>query len=169
MPKRDDIMGEVEEKEQQEYEDRLQRRLQILMKQFDEGKVKIAEGLKVIDSLKAVRYRPDGLVDLGTVDGLVRSMALTVEHFYDREELKKSFSLSEIQNAYFTFLEQNFGQFFQEMKKHDVTPHDIARHISSNISAVNELIASLPNFLGVLKEFWEGLGDVARMSIGAEF
>ena len=62
-------MDEASEKKQQEYEGRLQRRLQILMKQFDEGKIKIAEGLEVIDSLKAVRYRPDGLVDLSTVDG----------------------------------------------------------------------------------------------------
>ena len=51
------------------------------------------------------------------------------------------------------------------MKKHDVTPHDVARHISSNISAVKELIAYLPNFLGVLKEFWENLGDVARIHV----
>lgn len=158
-------MGEAEEKEQKEYEERLQRRLQILKKQFDEGKIKIAEGLQVIDSLKAVRYRPDGLVDLDTVDGLVRSMALAAEHFHDREELRNSFSLSEIQNTYFTFLEQNFDQFYQEMKKHDVTPHDIARHISSNSSAVNELIANLPNFLGVLKEFWEGAGDVAHIHV----
>jgi len=158
-------MDEASEKKQQEYEGRLQRRLQILMKQFDEGKIKIAEGLEVIDSLKAVRYRPDGLVDLSTVDGSVRSMALAVEYYHDREELKNSFSLSEIQNAYFAFLEQNFGHFFQEMKKHDVTPHDVARHISSNISAVKELIAYLPNFLGVLKEFWENLGDVARIHV----
>jgi len=101
MPKREDAMDEAEEKEQQEYEERLQRRLQILKKQFDEGKIKIAEGLQVIDSLKAVRYRPDGLVDLDTVDGLVRSMALAAEHFHDREELRNLFSLSEIQNTYF--------------------------------------------------------------------
>jgi len=70
-------MDEASEKKQQEYEGRLQRRLQILMKQFDEGKIKIVEGLEVIDSLKAVRYRPDGLVDLSTVDGSVR---LTLPH-----------------------------------------------------------------------------------------
>ena len=36
----------------------------------------IKEGLKVADSLKAVRYGPDGEIDLDTVDGLVRSLAL---------------------------------------------------------------------------------------------
>lgn len=158
-------MEEAEEKEQQEYEDRLQRRLQILKKQFDEGKIKIAEGLQVIDSLKAVRYRPDGLADLDTVDGLVRSMALAAEHVHDREELRNLFSLSEIQNTYFSFLEQNFDYFFQEMKKHDANPHDIARHLSSNSGAVDELVTNLPNFLNVLKEFWEGAGEVAHIHV----
>jgi len=165
MPKREDAMDEAEAKEQQEYEDRLQRRLQILKKQFDEGKIKIAEGLQVIDSLNAVRYRPDGLVNLDTVDGLVRSMALAAEHFHDREELKNLLSLSEIQNTYFSFLEQNFDHFFQEMKKHDVTPHDIARHLSSNSDAVDELVTNLPNFLDVLKEFWEGAGDIVHIHV----
>jgi hypothetical protein len=165
MPRREGGMEESEAKEQQEYEDRLQRRLRILKKQFDEGKIKIAEGLQVIDSLKAIRYRPDGLVDLDTVDGLVRSMALAAEHFHDREKLRNLFSLSEIQNTYFSFLEQNFDHFFQEMKKHNVTPYDIARHLSSNSDAVDELVSNLPNFLDVLKEFWEGAGDVAHIHV----
>ena len=116
MPKEENHMDEAEEQDKREYEERLQGRLKILKEQFDAGKIKIAEGLQVIDSLKAVRYTPDGLVDLDTVDGLVRSMALAAEHFQNREELRKSFSLSEIQNTYFTFLEKNFDHFFQEIK-----------------------------------------------------
>lgn len=158
-------MDEVEEQENREYEERLQRRLKILKEQFDEGKIKIAEGLQVIDSLKAVRYTPDGLVDLDTVDGLVRSMALAAEHFHDREELRGLFSLSEIQNTYFTFLENNFGHFYQEMKKHDVTPHDIAMHLSRDNSTIEELVKSLPNFLDTIKEFWEGAGDIAHIHV----
>ncbi len=158
-------MEEAEAKEQQEYEDRLQRRLQILKKQFDEGKIKIADGLQVIDSLEAVRYRPDGLVDLDTVDGLVRSMALATEYIHDREELRNLYSLSEIQNTYFGFLERNFHHFFQKMMEHDVTPHDIASHLSSNSGAVNELVTNLPNFLDALKGFWEGAGDVAHVHV----
>ena len=65
--------------EKAQYEARLQRRLQILKKQFEAGKIKIAEGLQVAESLKRVRHAPDGTVDLDTVDGLVRSMALAVE------------------------------------------------------------------------------------------
>lgn len=64
--------------EQTAYEARLQIRLQILKKQFDAGKIRIAEGLDVVESLKRVRSAPDGTIDLSTVDGLVRSMALAV-------------------------------------------------------------------------------------------
>lgn len=71
--------------EQREYEARLQRRLQILKKQFEAGKIRIAEGLQVIDSLKRVRSAADGTIDLSTVDGLVRSMALAVEAMHDEK------------------------------------------------------------------------------------
>jgi len=98
-------MTESEERVKNEYEQRSQRRLQIPKEQFEAGKVKIARGLKVTDSLKAVRYAPDGRVDLNTVDGLVRALALGVEVHHYREELKRTMTLAEIQRAYFAFLE----------------------------------------------------------------
>lgn len=82
-------MTEDNQDEQVAYEKRLRRRLKILQEQFKAGKVHIAEGLAVKDSLLAVRTGPDGEVDLNTVDGLVRSMALAVTAIHDREELKK--------------------------------------------------------------------------------
>lgn len=74
--------------EEVEYEERLRRRLLILQQSIKDGKVKIHEGLKINDSLKAVKYGVDGEIDLNTVDGLVRSMALAVTELHDREELK---------------------------------------------------------------------------------
>jgi hypothetical protein len=62
------------ESDQKGYEERLQRGLQILKKQFEAGKITLAPGLQVIESLKAVRSAPDGTVDLASVDGLVRSL-----------------------------------------------------------------------------------------------
>jgi len=108
-------MSDDQTDEQHAYEARLQRRLQILKKQFDAGKVHIAEEFQVIGSLKRVRYAADGTVDLSTVDGLVRSMALAVETMHDREEMKDSASLAKIQTEYFDFLEKNFGHFFKVM------------------------------------------------------
>ena len=69
-------MSDQDSDEKAQYEARLQRRLQILKKQFEAGKIKIAEGLQVAESLKRVRHSPDGTVDLNTVDGLVRSRRL---------------------------------------------------------------------------------------------
>src|SRR5690554_4128306 len=117
-------MVEGKPEEQLEYEKRLRRRIKILQEQFEAGKISIAEGLDVEKSLMAVRAGPDGEIDLDTVDGLVRSMALAVTAMHDRDELKKEASLSEIQNMYFTFIENNFGHFYEMMLKQNLTPHD---------------------------------------------
>jgi hypothetical protein len=158
-------MTAEKDKEQQEYEERLQRRLRILKKQFDEGKVKIADGLKVIDSLKAVRLAPDGSIDLDTVDGLVRSMALGVEVFHDREELKKEASLAEIQTMYFEFMEKNFGFFYEPMLKKGLSPHDVGMSLSREEETINELTKDLPDFLNTISEFWKNLGDIVHVHI----
>ena len=97
-------MSDQDSDEKAQYEAQLQRRLQILKKQFEAGKIKIAEGLQFAESLKRIRYSPDGTVDLNTVDRLVRSMALAVEAIHDREEMKQAISLAEIQTTYFKFL-----------------------------------------------------------------
>lgn len=147
--------------EQQAYEERLQYRLQILKKQFDAGKVHIAEGLQVIESLKRVQYAADGTVDLSTVDTLVRSMALAVEAMHARDEMKDSASLAQIQNEYFDFLEKNFGHFFKVMVERGLTPHDAGRALSRTPSTVAELIRNLPDFLAAIEGYWSAAGPIA--------
>lgn len=147
--------------EQQAYEARLQRRLQILKKQFDAGKVRIAEGLQVIESLKRVRYAADGTVNLSTVDSLVRSMALAVEAMHDRAEMKKSASLAQIQAEYFGFLEKNFGHFFKVMVERGLSPHDAGLALSKTSSTVAELTRNLPEFLGAIEGYWSAAGPIA--------
>lgn len=151
--------------EEVEYEERLRRRLQILQQSIKDGKVKIHEGLKSNDSLKAVKYGVDGEVDLNTVDGLVRSMALAVTEFHDREELKKACSLEEIQNSYFKILETNFSHFYDLMKKNKLTPHTAALSVSENAQAVIEVTAKLKEFLDYLKDFWNELGEIAYIHV----
>jgi hypothetical protein len=65
-------MSDDSEREREDYEGPLQRRLKLLKEQFEAGKVHIADGLNVVDSLRAVRYAPDG-----TVTGLWISRQLT--------------------------------------------------------------------------------------------
>lgn len=154
-------MSDDKSGEQKAYEARLQRRLEILKKQFDAGKVRIAEGLQVIESLKRVRYAPDGTVDLTTVDALVRSMALAVEAMHDREEMKQSAPLAEIQTTYFDFLERNFGHFYRIMIERGLSPHDAGLALSRNPATIAELIRNLKEFLETIEEFWSSAGPIA--------
>lgn len=147
--------------EKQAYEERLQRRLQILRKQFEAGKIRIAEGLQVVESLKRVSYTADGGVDLATVDASVRSMALAVEAIHDREEMKKSASLAEIQTTYFEFLDKNFGHFFKIMVDRGLAPHDAGVALSRTPSTVAELTRNLKDFLQTIEEFWGSAGPIA--------
>lgn len=149
------------ENEDQAYNVRLQRRLQILKKQLDGGKVKIAEGLDVIESIKRVRFNADGTADLSTVDSLVRSMAIAVEAMHDREEAKSSASLAQIQNEYFDFLERNFGHFYKTMVERGLTPHEAGIAISRTPSAVAELMPGIDGFLAAIDEYWNSAGQVA--------
>ena len=158
-------MNEDKTKEEMEYEERLRRRLKILQEQFKAGKVKIAEGLNVEKSLLAVRQGPDGEIDLSTVDGLVRSMALAVTAMYDREELKKEASLSEIQNMYFKFIEDNFGQFYKIMIERDLTPHDAGKALTQSQGSIEDFTKNLHDFLNTIDQFWEALGEVAHIHV----
>lgn len=158
-------MSEKKTIEEVEYEQRLRRRLKVLQEQFKEGKIRIAEGLDVEKSLLAVRTGPDGEVDLDTVDGLVRSMALAVTAMHDREELKKEASLSEIQNMYFKFIEDNFGHFFKIMNQRGMTPHDAGMAAKNSEGSIKEITENLDKFLEVIDQFWEGVGEVAHIHV----
>ena len=43
--------------------DELHRRVTLLMEEFEAGRLKIARGLRLVESLKKVRYSTDGTVD----------------------------------------------------------------------------------------------------------
>lgn len=154
-----------QKKEQIEYEEILRRRLKILQEQMKQGKVHIREGLKVADSLQAVRMDANGVVDLDTVDGLVRSMALAMTGMHDRDELKKLASLSEIQNSYFNFFEQNFGHFYKLMLKRKLTPHDAGRASMQSEGSIREVIENLDKLLEFIEQFWTELGDIAHAHV----
>jgi hypothetical protein len=151
--------------EQREYEQRLQKRLKILKGMIENGKVKFVQDMQIIESLKKMRYASDGSFDLSTVDSSVRSMALGVEYFHDREETKKIATLEEIQNSYFDFLSNNFNLFYDQMIDKGSTPEHIARFVSNNAVMVDDLIKVLPDFLETLFSFWESAEPVVRIHI----
>ncbi|PKN07535.1 MAG: hypothetical protein CVU73_12325 [Deltaproteobacteria bacterium HGW-Deltaproteobacteria-8] len=153
------------DEEQKKYEARLQRCLQILKQHFEAGKIKIAEGLNVVESLEKVRHAPDGSFDLDTVDGSVRSMALAVEFMHDRQELKQQISLAEIQESYFAFLDYNFGNFYKMMCERGLSPHDMGMSALKIPAMVTDLSNSVSSFMEVLEEFWSGVADAAHAHV----
>lgn len=151
-----------DEKEKREYEERLQHRLKLLRDKLEAGEVHFLEGLQVSESLKAVRLAPDGSVDLATVDSSVRSLALGIGVMHEREETKKNISLSDVQNIYFNALQINFGSFYEMMKGHNLTPHQVARFFSEKNETVQELNRMLPEFIGWISEFWSNTADAVQ-------
>ncbi|MEQ9917779.1 hypothetical protein ABRQ01_14025 [Pectobacterium aroidearum] len=151
--------------EEDDYEKRLRRRLKILQEQLKEGKIKIKKGLSIEDSLLAVRYGPDGEIDLNTVDGTVRSMALAIAAIHDREEMKKEISLNEIQKIYFSFVDNNFGEFYKEMIRRELTPHQVALGLTRNNYFMDNIKEGFREFLEVITEFWNSVGEIAHIHV----
>jgi hypothetical protein len=147
------------------YDDRLQRRLKILKEELAAGRIVFNSGMQVIESLKAVRYAKDGSVDLSTVDGLVRSVALMAEHVSDRNKLKDSASLIEVQVKYFEYIAGNFENLFKEMVRAEASPHDVARHISRQPEYRKELVQFAPDFLTAIEDFWKNFGSIVHVHL----
>ncbi|EOD9423360.1 hypothetical protein ACJ5M9_005107 [Vibrio campbellii] len=144
-------------------EDEMQRRLSILQENFKAGKVRVCPEAyeKVGKSLELVRMDSNGKVDLNTVDASVRAMANAITTFHDREENKKLLPLSEIQKAYFGFIETNFSFFYEMMIKANKDPDLTARFFSQDHEKRAGLLKSIPEFLNHIRELWLSCGDVA--------
>ena len=150
-------MGEDSSPEARDHE--LRRRLEVLKEQFEQGKVSIAAPIadEMERSLLSVRYGPDGRIDLLTVDSRVRAFSLAVTATRDREEMKRSISLREIQQTYFSWLETNFGEYYQMMVDRELTPHQVGKIASRKADVVQYTASVIPKFVEMLTEFWERL------------
>jgi hypothetical protein len=145
-----------------EDDDVLQERLGTLFQKLSEGKVKLADGLGTIESLKAVRRLSDGTFDLSTVDGRVRALALVVGYFNIREEIKQANPLADVQREYFDFLNDNFGHLFGAMRKRKLTPHAVAKSLSLDEKSRSELLAKITQFLDAVEGFWVSAADAVQ-------
>lgn len=152
-------MNSNEDEERKAYGERLRRRLKILRKAFEEGNISIPNDLHISESLMAVRYGTDGEIDLDTVNGVVRSLALAVTAMHDREEIKKAYPLDEIQQTYFEFIDRNFGKYYETMLKQGLTPHDAGVALSRRDEVIDSITKGIPEFLSVIERFWEGANE----------
>ncbi|MFE0758762.1 hypothetical protein ACFW16_32695 [Inquilinus sp. NPDC058860] len=148
-------------------DEELRWRLEVLKAQFEAGKIFIASHLAddLQRSLSAIRYGPDGRIDLATVDGRIRSLTLVAAAMHEREEAKKAASLKEISNLYFDFIEQNLGFIIDEAKNKGYNAQQFAMAVSENTTAAEELASGTPKLLESFQTLWDGIGDASHYHI----
>ena len=157
----------ADDAESKEYEERLRRRLKILAEQMEQGKISFAEHLaeEITKSLEAVKVDSNGVVDLSTVDGRIRSMALAVEFGAYREEAKEVASLQDISSNFFDFIEQNVGWIADEAAKLEFDAGEASHAMSNHPEFVAKVAPNIEGFLGVLEEFWDSVADGTHFNI----
>lgn len=138
-------------------------RVFLLKEKIAAGKVHIAPHLveDFFRSVEAIRLRPDGKVDPRTVNGEIRAATLAFIAMKQREDMKKSSSLQDIQEKYFEFLFEQFGWLYDEMLKNKVPPYAVARHFSKEAESVDKLFSVIPDFGSAVKDFWENAGEIS--------
>jgi hypothetical protein len=148
-------------------DDELRRRLTILRQKFADGKIVIAEHLAKDfgESFARVRSNADGNVDLTSVDGRVRSMAMMVAMMDDREEAKSAVSLLDIQAAYYSRISSMFSDAYNFMMKHAGNPQSVSWALSRDDKHVEQNYPLIAPFVEDLREFWKAVSDALRYHI----
>lgn len=151
----------------EERDEELRWRLETLRVQFEEGKIHVADHLAddFESSLKAVRYGSDGRIDLSTVDGRVRAMAMMAAVVKNRQDMKDAVSLEEIANLYFEYVDRNLGLFIKEASANCLDAHTAAMLVSRQPLAVDNISPQIPQFLEGLQEFWSALTESSHYHI----
>lgn len=140
----------------------LRRRLELLRQYLNSGRIKVALHLQDAfeESLSAVKYGPDGEIDLATVDGSLRAIALGIAGMDYREEAKKANSLLEIQKLYFQSIRNNFGDLYERMTDAGASPHQFSSALAQHPENVDHLYPVISDFVEALVKFWESASEV---------
>jgi hypothetical protein len=139
-------------------------RVFLLKEQLEAGKMHfanqgLADGFR--SSYEAIRLRPDGKVDPNSLDGRIRALTLALVGMKQREETKKSMSLAQVQEEYFSFLFREFGWLYEQMKKNEVTPSAASEITSRDDDLMHSLSEALPEMVDAVQEFWSSVGEAA--------
>lgn len=150
-----------------DYINALTDRVFLIKSQLEAGKLHLAEhlvsGFK--ESFDKVRLTENGKVDPTTVDGRIRSMGVAVEHIFERQEIKKKFSIVDFQEAYFRILFDNFSQFYDGMVNARAEPYQFANFISQQDDFVDHLNEIFPDFLESVESFWETSYEIGEIHL----
>jgi hypothetical protein len=158
--------------EEKEYQDRVKKRVLILRDMMKEGKIIFSEDMKdgmLEESLLKVRYDKNGEPDLSTVNGLVRSLALSAEGMHHRERMKSVISLHEIQRRYFNMISSNFQKFYDLMLQYKSTPHQLAHAMAYGKKDVDYIDNPIKELLKDIEDFWELLAESAYLHLQDDY
>jgi hypothetical protein len=150
-----------------EEREELHRRVMLLKEYIESGKIIFAEHLveEFFQKMKQIRFDEDGLVIPESVDGIIRSSSSFIAYMEMRNNLKSVASVLDVQQAYFTNIENVFGDFYKKMKEYKTNPHNFARALSRDEDYVNKVLPFIPEFLDKVIEFWSGVGDCVRYHV----
>lgn len=154
-----------------EYEERIKRRVLILLKLIQEGSIKFAESTRADfeESFSKVRFTENGELDVSTIDGIVRSMALAAEDFDHKTKMKDAISLFEIQQRYFSMIGSNFNQFYEGMIEKKMTPHQAANNIAYGNYDVSFLVEAVEPIIKDVNEFWEVVSESGYLHLEDDY
>ena len=141
--------------------DELHEHVMLIKAEMEAGRLHIVRDLKVIESLKKVRIAADGKVDPSTVDSSVWALAMATAYGRFQREVRK-IPLAETQARYFEILEDFFRQPFTEMRKHNLTPPQVAANMVAHPNIVEAFSGEANEFYAGIKEFWQYYGPVVE-------
>jgi hypothetical protein len=144
--------------------DELHELVMLLKSDLASGQIRVSESSSLRASLDAVLLAEDGKVIPESVNGVVRAAALAAARAQQCREMRK-IPLREVQAQYFEILDQFFSEPFSEMKKHGVSPAQVAEHLSSQENIVSAFRTDLPEFVSGMNEFWEYFGPVVDLHL----
>lgn len=151
-----------EEDYSQDYIQDLTDRVFLVNKKINEGKINVPTHLigEFRRSLSKIKLDNNGFVIPETVDGIIRSSALAIKMVEERESIKKRYSISDIQEAYFNHLDAYFGELYAMMTQAGAEPYAASEVFSKQPEFVSSISKALPDIFSFFKEFWSNCGDV---------
>ena len=152
---------------EKEYEDRLQMSMELLCQKIDSGQLHVAPDLKesIWRQLSEVKKAPDGAFILESISPTIRALATGWTGIHYREETKKICSLQEIQAAYFTRLEDVFGDLYKIMVEHKASPGDYAKAFAKANHRKQKLLSNIGEFLEQNEAFWLNCAEIAYLHV----
>lgn len=150
------------EDNQEDYINDITERVFLIQRELESGKLKVASHLikDLFSSLNNIRLLPDGRVDPDTVDGRVRAMGSAVRHFTERLDIKKKYSIYDLQKSYFDHLFFSFGEYYDFMVKSGEEPWKVASFLSTKDEFVKEIDENFKDFHSNIHEFWETASEI---------